>query len=763
MCEPIHTKKRGAFESFGNIDLKPISKKFDVLQSYLEVLGKNEYLEHLNNCRELLKQKKVVIMITGEFSVGKSSFLNALLGDPVLVTDVQETTAVITYLHNVRSDPAAKPNQAKITYTNGKVKWKPIDQEVLKKVTTALNKNDANKRVERVDLFFDEERLPIPENVTIVDTPGLNGNDIHTKLTRRQMALSHIALFLFNAERIGSESEKLELQKLYEYAPEVFFIVTKWDNIRNSYPEGITQFKREGAMNAVGKVVGNRLSDDKLFIVSSKEAIQYVQDLRNLPEEAERLPIPNNNDFFYLKNQLMAAMRDRKLARSILRQPLMALRFLAEECLQEFKRIEQKYAKVKKNTEIESERKKISEYREKMKGAHEKVSHVAEDLIEAELSCCSLLIEEFKDSLRSKLNTKVNSLNESEITSKRVQTEMKSYVSKLIEDSIGKPINDVFKAMCKCMIDILKTGQHKLDNSKFNSLLSESFAPVLQFEKDSGLGKLITGFETGIEAADREIQNIQTKMSELRNTVLAGDNAQQNAWKLGSEIDDLNQKINRMGRCPEPKETEHQVSYKVKIDEGFFENPFGVIFSFFTGDTPTKSVTKYRTEVSYDYSNVRHWETKISNLSSQKDQCISDKKRQNTKISAGNKAQKKISRLDLDLNLAFQRKEEAVKSRDREIEDLKKRKSKEQKQGFLRQWNSETSRAVEAIQGSLETIPNTIRQAINDYRERTEKGIAVYLEKLSDRERDLHEKKKKNDEDYKQVVSSIEGLEKFKK
>jgi chromosome segregation ATPase len=160
---------------------------------------------------------------------------------------------------------------------------------------------------------------------------------------------------------------------------------------------------------------------------------------------------------------------------------------------------------------------------------------------------------------------------------------------------------------------------------------------------------------------------------------------------------------------------------------------------------------------------VRHWETKISNLSSQKDQCISDKKRQNTKISAGNKAQKKISRLDLDLNLAFQRKEEAVKSRDREIEDLKKRKSKEQKQGFLRQWNSETSRAVEAIQGSLETIPNTIRQAINDYRERTEKGIAVYLEKLSDRERDLHEKKKKNDEDYKQVVSSIEGLEKFKK
>jgi predicted GTPase len=78
MCEPIHTKKRGAFESFGNIDLKPISKKFDVLQSYLEVLGKNEYLEHLNNCRELLKQKKVVIMITGEFSVGKSSFLNAL-------------------------------------------------------------------------------------------------------------------------------------------------------------------------------------------------------------------------------------------------------------------------------------------------------------------------------------------------------------------------------------------------------------------------------------------------------------------------------------------------------------------------------------------------------------------------------------------------------------------------------------------------------------------------------------------------------------
>lgn len=54
-----------------------------------------------------LEEKEFRITVVGEFSAGKSTFLNALIGKDILPHALTETTATVTYIRNV---PAGHPS-----------------------------------------------------------------------------------------------------------------------------------------------------------------------------------------------------------------------------------------------------------------------------------------------------------------------------------------------------------------------------------------------------------------------------------------------------------------------------------------------------------------------------------------------------------------------------------------------------------------------------------------------------------------------------
>ena len=56
----------------------------------------------VDDCLAIYRNNEFVIMVCGEVSVGKSSFLNTMSTMPFLLTDQRETTAAITYLRSVR-------------------------------------------------------------------------------------------------------------------------------------------------------------------------------------------------------------------------------------------------------------------------------------------------------------------------------------------------------------------------------------------------------------------------------------------------------------------------------------------------------------------------------------------------------------------------------------------------------------------------------------------------------------------------------------
>ena len=143
-----------------SVELKAIGEQ-------LKTLLPNESRETVDRCLDLYGRNEFVIMVAGEISVGKSSFLNALIGQSVLLTDTTETTAAITYLRTAEGVPGVRPDHVKITYRDGNVEWISMhDKKRLTAATTSLAGNmKAISRVRSAEVYFDPKTLSIPKGI----------------------------------------------------------------------------------------------------------------------------------------------------------------------------------------------------------------------------------------------------------------------------------------------------------------------------------------------------------------------------------------------------------------------------------------------------------------------------------------------------------------------------------------------------------------------------------------------------------------------
>ena len=83
-----------------------------VLRDILKFYNDNGYVAEgkiIEDFIEMLHKEEFSIVIVGEFSVGKSTFLNALMGEKILPSYSDETTATVTFLrHKNKADNQQK-------------------------------------------------------------------------------------------------------------------------------------------------------------------------------------------------------------------------------------------------------------------------------------------------------------------------------------------------------------------------------------------------------------------------------------------------------------------------------------------------------------------------------------------------------------------------------------------------------------------------------------------------------------------------------
>ncbi|ECP5270825.1 ATP-binding protein [Campylobacter lari] len=165
---------------------------------------KNAFLEpslHLNDIflKDLESiiasyKKAINIAIIGQFSSGKSTLLNLILQKECLPTGVVPVTFKPTFLRY------AKEYFLRVEYEDGSDEIVDIDE--LSKFSDQRNEL---KETKSLHLFAPIELL---KDITLIDTPGLNANDIDTLTTFKELSFMHSAIWLSLIDNAGKKSEE---------------------------------------------------------------------------------------------------------------------------------------------------------------------------------------------------------------------------------------------------------------------------------------------------------------------------------------------------------------------------------------------------------------------------------------------------------------------------------------------------------------------------------------------------------------------------
>ncbi|MBQ9982931.1 MAG: dynamin family protein [Oscillospiraceae bacterium] len=171
-----------------------LREKLSNLKSYSVINDGANIRDTINTLESRIEVNEFRIAVVGEFSSGKSTFVNAIIGKDLLKHATLETTAALTYIHNVKADDK-RANTALITFTDSSsVMLEHLDD--IEKYTTTQSDIDVVSEVRSVDIYINF--IDIEEELVIVDTPGLNGlADKHRELTIEEIKRAHACIYLF--------------------------------------------------------------------------------------------------------------------------------------------------------------------------------------------------------------------------------------------------------------------------------------------------------------------------------------------------------------------------------------------------------------------------------------------------------------------------------------------------------------------------------------------------------------------------------------
>lgn len=234
----------------------------DFLDKSIETLGAQERAdlsEPLATLRANVANGFFSIVMVGEFSAGKSTFLNALMHRRILPSFTSETTATVNFL---RDKSLAPDGVAGIVYYSDDrtAILKDLDLKTIEQVVSTRGDTDEQKvatSIDHVDLFLESDFLK--DGVMLVDSPGLNGvADNHREITQRQVKASNACIFLFSADHPGSKTDFDYLHELKSQSNNIFFVLNKINVIKKE--EGQTV---EEVIESLRKTYSSQFPDEK--------------------------------------------------------------------------------------------------------------------------------------------------------------------------------------------------------------------------------------------------------------------------------------------------------------------------------------------------------------------------------------------------------------------------------------------------------------------------------------------------------------------
>ena len=241
-------------------------------------------IAEVKNCSNNLQDGVFRLLVLGDVKRGKSTVINALIGEDLLPRDVNPCTAILTVLRY--------GTEKKVTvYFNDNAAPELLDFDTFKQ-QYSINPDEIKKleaqgklafpRVERAVI---EYPLPLLKSgIEIVDSPGLNDTAARDRLSLDYIHNCNAILFVLRAVQPLSLTERRYLNNyIKERNLEVFFLINGWDEINNGLLEPGNSLELAAAQERSREYFKNNLKEylpesdtyqQRVFTISALNALR---------------------------------------------------------------------------------------------------------------------------------------------------------------------------------------------------------------------------------------------------------------------------------------------------------------------------------------------------------------------------------------------------------------------------------------------------------------------------------------------------------
>ena len=211
-----------------------------------------------------LENHKITVSVIGQFKRGKSTLVNAILGDKILPVGIVPVTAVVTTVEYGEK-------AASVHFDNGIIKEIGFDE--MSSYINEQENQDNRLGVSEVRLYCPSDFLQ--SGMTFVDTPGVGS--VHQK--NSDAAYSYVkesdaVIFMLSVDSPINQIEIDFLENAKEFASKFYFAVNKIDSIDSDDLADYLAYCRKLLCGLMG------VEDIAIFPVSAKKNIG-VEELKS--------------------------------------------------------------------------------------------------------------------------------------------------------------------------------------------------------------------------------------------------------------------------------------------------------------------------------------------------------------------------------------------------------------------------------------------------------------------------------------------------
>lgn len=428
-----------------------------------------------------------IIVVTGEFSSGKSSFINCFLNRRAFLPyGKTECTPILIDIYE------GDEGKIEVRKKDGNTFEEDLSNDNIIKYAKYVegDENDV------VSLAIPLRNSGLPENTHIIDTPGTNTVlKEHENITKYVIKRADAVLYLFN--RVISKTDIEHINDILRYTPNIIYILTHSDEIDTKTGQKYTRERIEELIGEARKEISASTHIDEEDLVIYSVGSEYGFEDRSEIEAIGGLIA------YYIS--LQSDERRRRVAQKKIEKIL-------QTALDGYILKKELLSKQKEMTEYEITgkiKKFEQEYVNYEKKHNNRVEDIDRRMIQQEEFCRS----EFQRLLSEERTSILLLMSDSDVSEKIVEkqleknnTEISNKMRKLIEESIMKVTKDAYDS-----------ANSSLDEIVGDFSLSVPFvisAPEIKELDDSKISTSLAIVEKQIEENLRELEYLKEKSNE---------------------------------------------------------------------------------------------------------------------------------------------------------------------------------------------------------------------------------------------------------